>query len=153
MIGWTVGFGSNIVWDWSRLRISQAESDLHMLIIGALAIGVVSLIGRAPVMLTPDAIKVGKGFKQVIAWSDVRLIDIERRSFGNRRVVIYEISGRRTVLNAPITGFLFWDRRFEEKFHTIGGWYLEHRTLPGAAGPEDAIPEGYGINDAIPLDH
>ncbi|MCX4915318.1 hypothetical protein [Streptomyces sp. NBC_00687] len=47
-------------------------------------------------------------------------------------------------LRAPITGFLCWDRGFEDKFRTIGRWWQEHRgpdwapvLLPGAhvSGP------------------
>jgi hypothetical protein len=55
--------------------------------------------------------------------------------FGSRTVVIYEAGGRRTRLRAPITGFLSWDRRFEEKFHTIGRWWLDHRGPDGAPVP------------------
>jgi hypothetical protein len=63
---------------------------------------------------------------RTIQWADVQAIRIEP-FHGTRTIVIYEAGGRRTRLRAPLTGFLSWDRGFEEKFHTIGAWWLEHR--------------------------
>lgn len=64
--------------------------------------------------------------RRTIQWPNVQAIRIEPFQ-GARTIVIYEAGGRRTRLRAPSTGFLNWDRRFEEKFHTIGRWWLDHR--------------------------
>ncbi|MET4641520.1 hypothetical protein ABID95_001241 [Streptomyces atratus] len=81
-------------------------------------------------------------------WSNVQAIRIERFQ-GAQIVVIYEAGGRRTRLRAPITGFLCWDRGFEEKFDTIGRWWLDHRgpdwapvLLPGAQLSGPPLPDG-----------
>lgn len=78
------------------------------------------------VTLTPSAAIVYKFRRRTIPWADVQAIRVEPYQ-GARTVVIYEAGGRRTRLRAPITGFLSWDRSFEEKFHTIGRWWLDHR--------------------------
>ncbi|MER6533734.1 hypothetical protein ACWDE0_09275 [Streptomyces sp. 900105755] len=81
---------------------------------------------RFGVTLTPTAAVVHNFRRRTIPWADVQAIRIES-ALGSRTVVIYEAGGRRTRLRAPATGFLSWDRGFEEKFHTIGGWWLRHR--------------------------
>ncbi|MET8454523.1 hypothetical protein [Streptomyces sp. NPDC005209] len=88
----------------------------------------VALIISRPfgVTLTPSAAVVHNLRRRTIPWSNVQGIRIESL-FGSRIVAIYEAGGRRTRLRAPITGFLSWDRSFEEKFHTIGRWWLDHR--------------------------
>lgn len=78
------------------------------------------------VTLTPAAAVVHNFRRRPIQWSDVQAIQIESL-LGSRTVVIYEAGGRSTRLRAPSTGFLSWDRGFEEKFHTIGRWWLDHR--------------------------
>ncbi|WP_369225394.1 hypothetical protein AB5J52_31550 [Streptomyces sp. R39] len=78
------------------------------------------------ITLTPSAAVVHGFRRRSIPWSDVQAVQIESL-FGNRTVVIYEAGGRATRLRAPSTGFLSWDRGFEEKFHTIGRWWLDHR--------------------------
>lgn len=78
------------------------------------------------VTLTPSAAIVHNLGRRTIPWSSVQAIQIESL-FGSRTVVIYEAGGRRTRLRAPISAFLNWDRSFEEKFHTIGRWWLDHR--------------------------
>ncbi|MFC4607597.1 hypothetical protein ACFO9E_07195 [Streptomyces maoxianensis] len=81
---------------------------------------------RLGITLTTSAAVVHRFRRRVIPWSDVQAIRIE--SFmGSRTIVLNEANGRRTELLAPITGFLSRDRRFEEKFHTIGHWWLVHR--------------------------
>ncbi|MFF0284767.1 hypothetical protein [Streptomyces sp. NPDC005262] len=81
--------------------------------------------------------------RRTIQWSNVQAIRVERFQ-GAQIVAIYEAGGRRTRLRAPITGFLCWDREFEEKCHTIDRWWRDHRgpdwspvLLPGAqlSGP------------------
>ncbi|KPI02346.1 hypothetical protein OK074_5347 [Actinobacteria bacterium OK074] len=78
------------------------------------------------VNLTPSAAVVHNFRRRTIPWADIQGIQIES-ILGARTVVLYEANGRRTRLRAPTTGFLAWDPGFEEKFHVIGGWWLEHR--------------------------
>lgn len=78
------------------------------------------------VTLTPSEAVAHNLRRRTIPWSDVQAVQIESL-LGSRTVVIYEAGGRRTRLRAPTTGFLSWDRGFEEKFHTIGRWWLDHR--------------------------
>ncbi|MGW0824692.1 hypothetical protein [Streptomyces sp. NPDC002845] len=78
------------------------------------------------VTLTSSAAVVHGLRRRTILWSDVQAIQVES-IMGTRTVVIHEAGGRRTRLRAPTTGFLAWDRRFEEKFHVIGRWWLDHR--------------------------
>ncbi|MFE7795787.1 hypothetical protein [Streptomyces sp. NPDC057460] len=85
--------------------------------------------------------------RRTIQWSNVQAIRVERVQ-GTQTVVIYEAGGRRTRLRAPITGFLNWDRGFEEKFRTIGRWWLDHRgpdwapvPLPGAQWSSPVAPD------------
>lgn len=96
----------------------------------------VLLIASRPfgVTLTQSAAVVHNLARRTIPWADVQAIQIES-SLGTRTVVIYEASGRRTRLRAPITGFLSWDRTFEEKFHPIGRWWLDHRGPDWAPAP------------------
>lgn len=86
------------------------------------------------VTLTPSAAIVHNLRRRTIPWSSVQAIQIESL-FGSRTVVIYEAGGRRTRLRAPITAPLNWDRSFEEKFHTIGRWWLDHRGPDWVAVP------------------
>ena len=100
-----------------------------LLVSGLLIWGVLPvLITSLPfgVTLTPSAAIVRNLRRRTIQWSNVQAIQMES-FFGSRTVVIYEAGGRCTRLRAPITGFLSWDRSFEEKFHTIGRWWLDHR--------------------------
>lgn len=78
------------------------------------------------VTLTESAAVVRNLRRRTIPWADIQSIQIEP-VMGTRTVVLYETNGRRTRLRAPSTGFLAWDRRFEEKFHVIGQWWLTHR--------------------------
>lgn len=104
---------------------------------------------RFDVTLTPWTAELRRP-RRVIWWRDVRTIRVEKRWL-SRRVVIYELDGRRTRLNAPITGFLVWDKHFEDKYHAIGTWYLEHRMIEsGETGPVDARPDAFPVNDAVP---
>jgi hypothetical protein len=79
------------------------------------------------ITLSPHMAQVRNLRRRKIYWSDVQMIRIEKKRFGNRRIVIYEANGRQTRLRAPVTGFLLWDRHFEEKFHVIGQWWLDFR--------------------------
>ena len=100
------------------------------------------VLGALPgTTLTPYEAIVGQGLRRRrIPWDDVASIEIQNR-LGNRVIAIYQTNGRRTRLRAPITGFLNWDKQFEEKFHVIGRWWLDHR---GTGVPLDAGPQGWG---------
>ena len=78
------------------------------------------------VTLTASSAHVHNLRRRTIPWSAVQAITIEKFAL-SRTIVLYDATGRRTRLRAPITGFLTWDRHFEEKFHTIGQWWLAHR--------------------------
>ena len=116
---------------WTTGDPSSGDMELHFLaggLVGAL-IG-----GFAPpnfsITLSPHMAQVRNVRRRTIYWSDVQMIRIEKKHLGNRTIVIYEANGRKTQLRAPVTGFLLWDRRFDEKFHVIGQWWLDFR------GPE-----------------
>ncbi|MFJ4829468.1 hypothetical protein ACIP79_06015 [Streptomyces sp. NPDC088747] len=81
---------------------------------------------RFGVTLTPSAAVVHNLRRRTIPWSDVQAIRVEP-VLGTSTVVIYEVSGRRTRLRAPTTGFLAWDRGFDEKFDVLGRWRWDHR--------------------------
>ncbi|GGJ62157.1 hypothetical protein GCM10010121_085970 [Streptomyces brasiliensis] len=97
-------------------------------VVSVVTLPLVMLITWRPfgVTLTQSAAIVHNFRHRTIPWSNVQAIRMES-FFGTRTVVIYEAGGRRTRLRAPNTGFLSWDRRFEEKFHTIGRWWMDHR--------------------------
>lgn len=78
------------------------------------------------VTLTAETAIVHNLRRRKIRWPDVQLIRVERY-MGNRTIVIYEAGGRRTRLRAPISGFLYWDRGFEQKHDVIEQWWLGHR--------------------------
>ena len=117
------------IWEWmvgDESGVAVAET----LGMWAASLFAVLIIGRYfGFTLTQTTVIVHNLRRRTIPWSEIQAIWVEL-SGGYRTVVIYEAGGRRTRLRAPITGFLNWDRRFEEKFHTIGRWWLEHR------GPE-----------------
>lgn len=78
------------------------------------------------VTLTPSAAVVRNIRRRTIPWADIQAIRIES-ILGTKSIVLHEANGRSTRLRAPTTAFLAWDRRFEEKFHVIGTWWLTHR--------------------------
>ncbi|WP_329119509.1 hypothetical protein [Streptomyces sp. NBC_01465] len=80
----------------------------------------------AGVTLTPTEVLVHSIRRRTIPLSDIRGINIEAR-MGVKTVVITDLHGRRTRLRAPLHGFLSPDSHFEQKFHTIGQWWLAHR--------------------------
>jgi hypothetical protein len=97
------------------------------------------------ITLTQSAAVVHHFRRRTIPWSEVQAIRIEF-SQGRRTVVIYEANGRRTRLWAPTTGFLRWDRRFEEKFHAIGRWWLDHRGPDWTPVPAPWARRGWSAN-------
>ncbi|MFD5517546.1 hypothetical protein [Streptomyces sp. NPDC127066] len=78
------------------------------------------------ITLTPSAARVHGLRRRTVPWASVQSVRVEQ-IMGGRVVALYEADGRRTRLRAPFTGFLQRDRRFEEKFHVIGQWWLAHR--------------------------
>lgn len=88
------------------------------------------------ITLSPHMAQVRNLRRRTIYWSDVQAIRIVKKRLSNRTIVIYEANGRQTQLRAPVTGFLLWDRRFEEKFHVIGQWWLDFRGPEWQAGFE-----------------
>jgi hypothetical protein len=102
--------------------------------------GINFMISSPGLVLTPWTAEVTRLGQRIVWWPDVREIRVERRWL-MRMIVLYEYNGRRTRLRAPITGFLAWDRHFEEKYHTVGRWWLEHRLIEPAA-PESTLSRG-----------
>jgi len=101
---------------------------------------VASVPRRDGVALTPSAAIVYGWRRRTIAWSRIQSIQVESM-FGERAVVLYEAGGRRTRLRAPSsTPLIAWDSKFEEKFHTIGQWWLGHRGADWAPVPP---PKGW----------
>ncbi|MCX4508989.1 hypothetical protein OHA27_01460 [Streptomyces sp. NBC_01619] len=106
---------------------------------------------RHGITLTPSAAVVHNLRRRTIPWSDVQGVQAES-SLGQRTVVIYEATGRRTRLRAPVTGILCWDRRFEEKFHAIERWWLAHRGPDWAPVPPPwARRDGHSTSDGNPF--
>ena len=129
--------------EWS---ITTQDAGHWLVIVPALALITVPIVGltnAAGIELTAHEAIVRRLGRRRIPWADVECIQIERR-FGTRVIAIYEVSGRRTALRAPATGILQRDRQFEEKFQTIGRWWLEHR---GAGAYTDAAAAGRGRVD------
>jgi len=86
------------------------------------------------ITLTADTAIVHSFHRRKIKWADIQCVQIEKY-MGNRTIAIYEADGCRTRLRAPVSGFLAPDDRFEEKFHTIGRWWLSHRGTDWTEGP------------------
>lgn len=93
------------------------------------------------ITLTRPAAVVHNLSRRTIPWAGIQAIGTEW-VFGARFVVIHEAGGRRTRLRAPVTGFFSWDRNFEEKLHTIGRWWLDHRGPDWAPSPPRAAWHG-----------
>lgn len=125
-----------------------------VLVTGLLMWGVLPMVVLAltpfGVTLTPSAAIVHNLRRRTIPWSNVQAIQIESL-LGSRTIVIYEGGGRRTRLRAPITGFPIWDRSFEEKFDTIGRWWLDHHSAGWTPVPPPAVPwDGPPASDGNP---
>ena len=68
-----------------------------------------------------------------IPWTSVVGVT-QDATFGGRRVVLWREGGRRTALRAPCMVFPGLGRaRYERDFHTIGQWWLRHRSAPPPA--------------------
>lgn len=112
--------------------------------LGAMLVG--TLLGRGQsVALTREAIVISTVRRRTIPWSQIQGILVDR-ALGQRTIVVCEADGRRTRLPTPTGGAFSWDPRFDEKFHTIGRWWLDHRG-PGWLPSAPLIAYG---NDAGP---
>ncbi len=78
------------------------------------------------VTLTPTHLRIHNLRRRSIAWNQVRWVGQEKFFFNNTIVVIDQ-QGHQTRLRAPITGPFWRDPLFDEKFQTIGRWYLQQR--------------------------
>lgn len=124
----------NMVMFWSRLNPDVEPGQFVSAVCSAaFALCIIWYFCRkVGVVLTPDTLVVYNARRRTIAWVDVAEVRIE--SFmGNRVVVLYEWSGRRTRLRMPTTGFLNWDRRFDEKAQVIWDRWVASRALLGTA--------------------
>ncbi|MFC8260737.1 hypothetical protein ACFUNF_24770 [Streptomyces sp. NPDC057291] len=134
--------------DWMTWKLAGSEIAESLGTWAALPL-VLLIIGQyLGVTLTESTAIVHSLRRRTIQWSNVQAIRVERFQ-RTQIVVIYEAGGRRTRLQAPITGFLCWDREFEEKFRTIDRWWLDHRgpdwtpvPLPGAQWSGPPVPDG-----------
>jgi hypothetical protein len=80
--------------------------------------------------------------RQRIPWAGVQAVTRESR-MGVQSVALWTVGGERIRLAAPSANFLRLDlsaRDFEQRFHIIGQWWLEHRgeewmggDIPGSA--------------------
>ncbi|MFJ9375284.1 hypothetical protein [Streptomyces sp. NPDC101455] len=81
---------------------------------------------RLGITLTPSAAVVHNLRRRTIPWADIQAIQVQS-SAGIKSIVLHEANGRSTELRAPTTGFLSWDRHFQDKLHTIETWWQTHR--------------------------
>ena len=124
---------------WSWLRIHDPVGLVFPPLFG-LEFGYITWV--LGITLTADEAIVHRGRRRRIRWRDVQFIQIEKSTWNSRVIVIYEASGRRTRLRAPISNPPFRDKDFERKFHVIGEWWLEHRGADWV--PDDAPRRGWG---------
>ena len=134
-LGFVAGMGTVELYFWLADRLFVPVALAGPLVGLLIATGANILIGSPGLVLTPWTAEVTKLRQRIVWWPDVREIRVERHQL-MRTIVLYEHNGQRTRLRVPITGFLAWDRHFEEKYHTIGHWWLEHRVIQ----PQDAVP-------------
>ncbi|WP_405949129.1 hypothetical protein OG588_24170 [Streptomyces prunicolor] len=84
------------------------------------------LPSRFGITLTPSAAVVHNVRRRTIPWAEIQAIQVQSTA-GIKSIVLHEANGRSTELRAPTTGFLSWDRHFNEKLHTIETWWQTHR--------------------------
>ncbi|MFF5272732.1 hypothetical protein [Streptomyces sp. NPDC000133] len=140
--------GGTTVIDWVTLKRAGSEIAESLGSWAAMVLVLLILGQYFGVTLTESTAIVHGLRRRTIQWSNVQAIRVEHFQ-GTQVVVIYEAGGRRTRLRAPITGFLCWDREFEEKFRTIDRWWLDHRgpdwtpvPLPEAQWGGSPVPDG-----------
>ena len=101
----------------------------YALLVAAIA----TLIGRLGVTLTPSDAVIHGLWRTRVRWAEIAAVTQER-SFGSRYVRIWTHYGYSRRLRAPYVPFFGVGRRqFEESFHLIGRWWLDHRG-PGWEG-------------------
>jgi hypothetical protein len=150
MAGVLVGMLLAQTGEWTAGNGFEVSETLHFSVVFLAAALLGSAVQRGfGVTLTPSAAIVHNLNRRVILWPDVQAVRVER-FLSSRTVVLYEVDGRRTRLRAPLTGFLCWDRRFEEKFHTVGRWWLDHRGPYWASWQDAEPPSAAVIEDERP---
>ncbi|MEU3920192.1 hypothetical protein [Streptomyces sp. NPDC029004] len=140
--------GGTTVFDWMTWKPAGSEIAESLGTWAAMLLVLLILGQYFGVTLTESTAVVHSLRRRTIHWSNVQAIRVERFQ-GAQIVVIYEAGGHRTRLRAPVTGFLCWDREFEEKFRAIGSWWLDHRgpdwtpvLLPGALWGGSPVRDG-----------
>jgi hypothetical protein len=121
----TYGATTFIFWLFSRDDGLAQASDVLLLGLGLAPLLIVAS-RLMSVTLTPEALVQQNLRRKVMPWTNISRITTESL-LGGRSVVVYDHSGRRTRLRAPVTGIMFWDREFETKYRIIGEWYMSHR--------------------------
>jgi hypothetical protein len=138
------------VWEWMSWKAVGAEMAESFGLWGAMLLVLLITGQHFGVTLTESTAIVHNLRRRTIQWSNVQAICVEG-FHGAQTVVIYEAGGRRTRLRVPITGFLCWDRGFEEKFHTIGKWWKDHRGPDWTPVPPAAQLSGPPVSDGNPF--
>ncbi|MDX3235629.1 hypothetical protein PV392_08010 [Streptomyces sp. ME03-5709C] len=105
---------------------------------------------RVGVTLTPSAVLVHDLRRGAIRWADVQDIRVESH-MRVRQVVIHAPDGRLIRLRAPVTGCVYRDPAFEERFRTIGEWWVRHRGPGWSPGRGDATELPPPAGPAPPL--
>lgn len=114
-----------LVTSWTGTPPPDEVTALVTIWIGLLFLGVL-LPSWFGVTLTPSAAVVRNVRRRTIPWADIQAIQTES-TLGTKSIVLHEANGHRTELRAPTTGFLSWDRHFDEKLHTMETWWQTHR--------------------------
>lgn len=77
---------------------------------------------NAGVAATTEGLKVHNLRTRRLPWAEIASFSVEATWHGTR-LVVHELSGRRTRLSGPRIGFLFWDDDFAAKALAIHGWW------------------------------
>ncbi len=127
-LAWRIGPGG-------RTSVTVASAAFPVIMLSVFA-GEVWLLGRwVGVTLTADAAIVHNLRRRTITWDRITAVRVER-FLGSQRIVLYEMSGRRTPLRMPITGFMSRDPRFAEKTAVIQQWWIARRGVaPDGTAP------------------
>ncbi|MEZ0065544.1 hypothetical protein ABIA32_001540 [Streptacidiphilus sp. MAP12-20] len=90
------------------------------------------------IVLTPEAAVIYRFRRRTVPWSKIAEVAAEPFALGTgRRAVLYLHDGTRIPLRQPCTGFLAWDRRFDEKLGTIHAHWLAGGGVPWSEDEED----------------
>jgi hypothetical protein len=88
--------------------------------LGAMCLAVLIFTQSFDVTLTPQGVIVQGVGGRLMEWSDITDVSVEK-AFGNRKVVLTRIAGKRVRLRAPQS---YLDRHFDEKFQAIYACWL-----------------------------